>query len=47
MKRGNTYRVRDAMVYGFWMLPFLKKLFENYIAENGGNVRALVAALSR
>jgi phospholipid transport system substrate-binding protein len=46
-KYGSTYRVRDAMVYGFWMTPFLKKLFENHIAENGGNVRALVAALNR
>jgi len=45
--KGSTYRVRDAMVYGFWMTPFLKKLFENYIAENGGHVRALVAVLSR
>jgi phospholipid transport system substrate-binding protein len=44
---GNTYRVRDAMVYGFWMTPFLKKLFENYIVENGGNVKALVAVLAR
>lgn len=46
-KYGNTYRVRDAMVYGFWMTPFMKKLFENHIAENGGNVRALVVALNR
>jgi phospholipid transport system substrate-binding protein len=46
-QKGNTYRVRDAMVYGFWMTPFLRKLFENYIAENGGHVRALVAVLSR
>jgi phospholipid transport system substrate-binding protein len=45
--RGSSFRVRDAMVYGFWMTPFLKKLFENYIAENGGHVRALVAVLSR
>jgi phospholipid transport system substrate-binding protein len=45
--KGSTYRVRDAMVYGFWMTPFLKKLFENYIAENGGHVRALVAVLNR
>lgn len=44
---GSTYRVRDAMVYGFWMTPFLKKLFETYIAENGGHVRALVAVLNR
>ncbi len=46
-KFGTTYRVRDAMVYGFWMTPFMKKLFENHIAENGGNVKALVAVLNR
>ncbi len=46
-KQGSTYRVRDAMVYGFWMTPFLRKLFENYIGENGGNVTALVIALNR
>jgi phospholipid transport system substrate-binding protein len=44
---GSTYRVRDAMVYGFWMTPFLKRLFESYIAENGGNVNALIVALNR
>jgi phospholipid transport system substrate-binding protein len=46
-KYGSTYRVRDAMVYAFWMTPFMKQLFENYIAENGGSVKALVAVLSR
>ena len=46
-KYGGSYRVRDAMVYGFWMTPFMKKLFEGYVQENGGNVRALVAVLSR
>lgn len=46
-KYGSTYRVRDASVYGFWMAPFLKKLFETYIAENGGSVKALVAVLTR
>lgn len=44
---GSTYKVRDAMVVGFWMTPFLKKLFEDYIAQNGGNPRALVTALNR
>jgi phospholipid transport system substrate-binding protein len=44
---GSTYKVRDAMVVGFWMTPFLKKLFEDYIAQNGGNPRALLAALNR
>jgi phospholipid transport system substrate-binding protein len=46
-KYGSTYRVRDAMVYGFWMTPFLKKLFEDYVGENGGNVKALVVVLNR
>jgi phospholipid transport system substrate-binding protein len=44
---GSTFKVRDAMVVGFWMTPFLKKLFEDYIAQNGGNPRALLAALNR
>jgi phospholipid transport system substrate-binding protein len=46
-KYGTTYKVRDAMVLGFWMTPFLKNLFEDYIAKNGGNPRALTAALNR
>ena len=46
-KYGSSYKVRDAMVLGFWMTPFLKKLFEDYIAQNGGNPRALTAALNR
>jgi phospholipid transport system substrate-binding protein len=46
-KYGNSYKVRDAMVLGFWMTPFLKNLFEDYISKNGGNPRALTAALNR
>ena len=46
-KYGNSYKVRDAMVLGFWMTPFLKNLFEDYISKNGGNPRALTSALSR
>jgi phospholipid transport system substrate-binding protein len=44
---GSGFRVRDAQVLGFWISPFLKKLFEDYIGENGGRVGALVTALSR
>jgi phospholipid transport system substrate-binding protein len=47
VRYGNSFKVRDAMVIGVWMTPFLKKLFEDYIAQNGGNPRALVAALNR
>ncbi len=47
VKFGTSYRVRDAQAVGFWMSPFLKKLFEDYIAQNGGSVKALVAVLQR
>ncbi len=47
VRRGSGYKVRDAQVVGFWMSPFLKNLFENYISENGGNPKALVVALNR
>ncbi|MEL6871487.1 MAG: ABC transporter substrate-binding protein, partial [Pseudomonadota bacterium] len=43
----NRFKVRDAQVLGFWVSPFLRQLFENYIAENGGRVDALVIALNR
>jgi len=47
VRRGNTYKVRDAQVIGFWMTSFLDNLFQNYISENGGNPRSLVVALNR
>lgn len=47
VRRADGFKVRDAQVMGFWSSPFLKKLFEDYIAENGGNPRALVVALNR
>lgn len=47
VKAGSSYRVRDAQVMGFWMTPFLQRLYENYIGENGGNVRSLVVVLNR
>jgi phospholipid transport system substrate-binding protein len=47
VRRGKTYKVRDAQVIGFWMTSFLDNLFQNYISENGGNPKALVVALNR
>lgn len=47
---GGGYKVRDAKVQvllgDYWMTPFLKDLFEKYIAENG-SVQALVVALNK
>ncbi len=46
-KYGTSYRVRDAQVMSIWMSPFLKKLFEDYVAQNNGSVKALVQVLQR
>ena len=47
VREGQTFKVRDAQVVGFWMTSFLDNLFQNYISENGNNPRALVMALNR
>ncbi len=47
VRSGQSFKVRDAQVVGFWMTSFLDNLFQNYISENGNNPRALVIALNR
>lgn len=47
VRDGQSFKVRDAQVVGFWMTSFLDNLFQNYISENGNNPRALVMALNR
>lgn len=46
-KYGASYKVADAMLLGFSMTTQLRSLFEDYISKNGGNPRALAAALNR
>ena len=46
MRAGQTFKVRDAQVVGFWMTSFLDNLFQNYISDNGNNPKALVMALN-
>lgn len=47
IRRGSTFKVGDAEVMGFWAREQLKRLFETYISENGGNPKTLVLALNR
>ena len=47
VRDGQSFKVRDAQVVGFWMTSFLDNLFQTYISENGNNPRALVMALNR
>ena len=46
VRSGQSFKVRDAQVVGFWMTSFLDNLFQNYISDNGNNPKALVLALN-
>jgi phospholipid transport system substrate-binding protein len=47
VRRGATYKVRDAEIMGFQMTSQLGNLFQNYISDNRGDPRVLVMALNR
>lgn len=52
VKTGGSYKVRDAQLLNFslfvgWMTTQLDTLFQNYISDNGGNPKKLVAALNQ
>jgi phospholipid transport system substrate-binding protein len=52
VKTGGAYKVRDVQLLNFalfvgWMTTQLDTLFQNYISENGGNPKRLVAALNQ
>ena len=46
-RTGNEYRILDVSVLGFSLSYLQRGIFQRYIAKNGGNVNALVAALNR
>jgi ABC-type transporter MlaC component len=44
-ERDTNFKIRDVRILGFWLSPFQRSLFVRYIAENGGDVKALLSAL--
>ncbi len=46
-KSGKGYQIQDARVLGFWLTPFLRSAFVNYVKRHGGNVDKLIVALKR
>ncbi len=47
VRRGNTYKVREAEIMMFQMTTVLGNLFQDYISKNQDNPKALVAALNQ
>lgn len=47
VRSGGALKVRDAQVIGVWATSYINSLFQDYIANNGNNPRALVLALNR
>ena len=46
-KAGQGYQIQDARILGFWLTPFLRSAFVNYVKKNGGDVEKLIVALKR
>ena len=47
VRRGSTYKVREAEILLFQMTTVLGNLFQDYISKNQDNPKALVAALNQ
>lgn len=47
VRRGSTYKVREAEILMFQMTTVLGNLFQDYISKNQDNPKALVAALNQ
>lgn len=45
-KRNGLFKIVDTQVLGFWLTPFQRDLFEDYVRKAGGNVNALIWALN-
>ncbi len=43
----GQYKILDASIFGFWLSPFQRRLFQSYVRENNHNVHALVAVLAQ
>lgn len=46
VRRGASFKVRDAQVIGVWASTYIDSLFQDYITNNGNNTRALITALN-
>ncbi|MGI9379134.1 MAG: ABC transporter substrate-binding protein [Methyloligellaceae bacterium] len=45
-RRKSGFKIVDVQVLGFWLTPFQRNLFRDYIQKHNGNVNALLIALS-
>jgi phospholipid transport system substrate-binding protein len=46
IKSGNSYKIKNVRVLGFWLAWFQRQQFQEFISSRGGSVNALVTALS-
>lgn len=41
------FQIQDARVLGFWLTPFLRSAFVNYVKKHNGNIDKLIVVLRR
>lgn len=47
IRENGQYKLRDASVYGFWVMPFQRRMFRSYVRENNNDVNALLTVLGQ
>ncbi|MEM8744148.1 MAG: ABC transporter substrate-binding protein [Pseudomonadota bacterium] len=43
----GQFKVLDASIFGFWLTPFQRRLFQSYVRENNHDVQALMHVLAQ
>lgn len=43
----GQFKLRDASIYGFWIMPFQRRLFRSYVRKNNNDVNALLLVLGQ
>ena len=43
----GKFKVLDASIFGFWLTPFQRRMFQSYVRNNNDDVQALVHVLAQ
>ena len=46
MQADGKFKVLDASIFGFWLTPFQRRMFQSYVREHNNDVQALVNVLA-
>ena len=45
--KNGRYKIRDASLFGFWLMPLQRRLFRSYVRQNNNDINALLVVLAQ